>query len=50
MIECVKRLHEKGYIHLDIKLDNFGIDNGKVYLLDFGISKEYIKNGKHIEF
>ena len=50
MVECVRKLHEKEYIHLDIKLDNFGIDNGKVYLLDFGISKEFMKNGQHIVF
>ena len=45
MVECVKKFHEKGYIHVDIRIDNFGMNKEKVYLLGFGISKEFMKNG-----
>ena len=26
LIECVEKMHSKGYLHLDIKLDNIMID------------------------
>jgi serine/threonine protein kinase len=46
-------IHEKGFIHRDLKPENFllSIDQPKkIYLIDFGISKPYIVNNKHIEF
>jgi hypothetical protein len=47
------KIHEKGFIHRDLKPENFllSIDQPKkIYLIDFGISKPYIVNNKHIEF
>ena len=45
MISCVQFLHEKNYLHRDIKPDNFAIgrgkDSNKVFILDFGLSKRY---------
>lgn len=43
-------MHDKGYIHCDIKPDNIMIGNYKrdlaemniIYLIDFGISSEYL--------
>ena len=45
MVEIIQYIHEKHYIHQDIKPDNFvmGINNKKKYLhiLDFGLSRKY---------
>lgn len=45
MINCLKIIHSLGYIHRDIKPDNFLMDTQnhlKVYLIDFGLAKKYI--------
>ena len=44
MVEILKKVHEKHYIHRDIKPDNFAIgysDQSKLYLIDFGLAKQY---------
>ena len=44
MMKILKNIHEKHYIHRDIKPDNFAIgysDQDKLYLLDFGLAKQY---------
>lgn len=52
MITIMKHLHSCGYIHRDLKPDNFvtGVnDKKKIYCIDFGLSRGYIKNGAHVE-
>ena len=53
IIKRIKTLHEKYLLHRDIKPSNFIVGNGdktnKLFLVDFGFSKRYDYNGKHIE-
>jgi serine/threonine protein kinase len=48
MIEAVEEMHSYGFIHQDIKLDNYRIMNNRVVLIDFGITTSYKEaDGKH---
>ena len=47
-------IHGKGYLHRDIKPENFmfgkqGLNEKILYVIDFGLSKPYLKLGDHIE-
>ena len=52
MINRLEILHNKNIIHRDIKPENFMIStkDNIIYLIDFGLSKLYKENGKHIKF
>ncbi|XP_023212637.1 casein kinase I-like [Centruroides sculpturatus] len=54
MIERIEYVHNKNFIHRDIKPDNFVIGIGrhrsKLYLIDFGLAKQYICKGQHIPY
>ncbi|XP_003374115.1 Tau-tubulin kinase 1 [Trichinella spiralis] len=44
-IEVIREVHEAGFIHRDIKPENFAVEftgsADKIYLLDFGIARQY---------
>lgn len=46
-------MHDLGYIHNDIKLDNILIgykDPSQLYLIDFGLTCKYLdEDGRHVE-
>lgn len=42
----LENLHEKGFVHRDLKPDNVLIINGKYCLADFGISREIKTHSK----
>jgi serine/threonine protein kinase len=50
----MRSLHERDYIHRDIKPDNFlfgyGPRSNQVYAVDFGLAKKYRTNEGHIPF
>jgi serine/threonine protein kinase len=51
MLNRIEVLHSNNIIHRDIKPENFVYEKktGFIYLIDFGISKMFIINNKHIE-
>lgn len=54
ILERLSNLHSKGYIHRNIKPDNFMMGLGENretwYLIDFVLAKKFIKNGEIIPF
>ena len=51
MLHSLEAFHKKGYLHRDVKPDNFRVHKHKVYIIDFGMQREYLtKEGKHIPF
>ena len=59
MVDLLRRFHDAGYIHCDIKPDNILLGDhmrdpkflNKLYLIDFGISATYLdKEGNHLPF
>jgi len=48
LISIIKYLHANGVVHRDIRIPNVLIDNGEVYLVDFGLSRW--RDGKLYEF
>jgi serine/threonine protein kinase len=52
MLKILRFIHEKGFIHRDVKPDNFVLshDSTDIYIIDFGLCKRYIDNeDRHIK-
>lgn len=55
MISRIEYIHNRHFIHRDIKPDNFCVGlnktSHKIFILDFGLAKRYIqRDGKHIPY
>lgn len=54
MLNILDSIHTKGVVHRDLKPENIviGLNEKKthIYLIDYGISKEYKENGRHIAY
>jgi serine/threonine protein kinase len=53
ILNILMKIHDIGFIHRDIKPENFLLTLDKptkICLIDFGLSKLYIINNKHIDF
>jgi serine/threonine protein kinase len=53
ILDILMKIHNVGFIHRDIKPENFLVSLNKpfkIYMIDFGISKPYILNNKHIPY
>jgi len=52
ILQRIEYLHSKGIVHRDIKPENFMFGVGEkahhVYLIDFGLSKKYYEQHKHV--
>ncbi|OHT02334.1 CK1 family protein kinase [Tritrichomonas foetus] len=52
MISCVEFIHNKNFIHRDIKPDNFvmglGSNSTQVFIIDYGLSKKYRDQHTHV--
>ncbi|CDW91691.1 ck1 family protein kinase [Stylonychia lemnae] len=40
--QAIRAFHSIGYIHRDVRLENFLQQNGQLYLIDFGSASEYM--------
>ena len=50
MLRALESFHKAGYCHKDIKPENFRVKDDTVYIIDFGISREYMDKGEHVPF
>ena len=55
MLSRIHFIHQKSFLHRDLKPDNFlmglGRNDSKVYLIDFGLAKRYLsREGQHIPY
>jgi len=52
IITILEHIHKRGILHRDIKLENFMLglkDKDTIYLIDYGLSKSYLRNNEHVK-
>ena len=50
LLNLIEIFHKKGYVHNDIKPDNYCVgEHGKLSLIDYGLSTAYIVDDEHIK-
>ena len=52
MVSVLEHIHNRGILHRDIKLENFMLgvkDRESIYLIDYGLSKSYLRNMEHVK-
>jgi len=44
MVTSIREVHERGFIHRDVKASNFVLcrEQRRVYIVDFGLAKRHI--------
>ena len=47
MMAALKEMHDRDFVHRDVKTENFMVDNHVVKIIDFGLSHNFMKDGKH---
>ncbi len=54
ILQSLQQVHNRNVLHRDLKPDNILIgskkNNDHFYLVDFGLSKKFIRNGNHLEY
>ena len=54
ILQALQQVHDRKVLHRDLKPDNILIganrDINHFYLVDFGLSKNFIRNGSHLEY
>jgi serine/threonine protein kinase len=48
MLAALKEMHVLNFVHRDVNFNNFMVDNRVVKIIDFGLTTEFIREGKHI--
>lgn len=50
LLTTIEKIHNKSIVHRDLKPNNICFDkNHKLFIIDFGLSKDFIVNNRHIE-
>lgn len=52
LLAVLEGIHDRGVVNRDVKPDNFCVGSGQdgqfIYIIDFGLGKLFMKDGKHI--
>ena len=40
LLDLVEHIHQKGFVHLDLRIPNVFVNDGRLYLIDFGLARK----------